>query len=61
MTYVEKFFIVLFLIFVPEFVQIFSRSHLKMRVWERGAGIVIFLPSHLLVISDNWILLLFIL
>lgn len=21
-----------------EFVQIFSRSHLKMRVWERGAG-----------------------
>ncbi|XP_028068793.1 diaminopimelate epimerase, chloroplastic-like [Camellia sinensis] len=21
-----------------EFVQVFSRSHLKMRVWERGAG-----------------------
>jgi diaminopimelate epimerase len=23
-----------------EFVQILSRSHLKMRVWERGAGML---------------------
>ncbi|KMZ62971.1 Diaminopimelate epimerase [Zostera marina] len=28
----------LFAFFSTEFVQVFSRTHMKMRVWERGAG-----------------------
>jgi len=27
-------------ILFAEFVEVLSRSHLKMRVWERGAGII---------------------
>ena len=28
----------MYLVYFAEFVQVFSHSHLKMRVWERGAG-----------------------